>query len=92
MCLVCVGPRSRRLRVPHACHVRAPRPRTSYCSPLTHTRSRPPPPPRRPVTHTHRGTVARVRSQISHFSHCNPSEVVRVDANPSANPCVTRAM
>ena len=29
---LCVGPRSRRSRVPHACHVRVPRPR----SPLTH--------------------------------------------------------
>eukprot|EP00966_Prymnesium_polylepis_P238633 5518661-Prymnesium_polylepis.2 len=33
---LCVGPRARRSRVPHACHVRVPRLR----SPLTHTAGR----------------------------------------------------
>eukprot|EP00966_Prymnesium_polylepis_P303461 7009920-Prymnesium_polylepis.1 len=33
---LCVGPRSRRPRVSHACHVRMPRPR----SPLTHMTAR----------------------------------------------------
>eukprot|EP00966_Prymnesium_polylepis_P138090 3190836-Prymnesium_polylepis.1 len=31
---LCVGPRSRRSRISHACHVRMPRPRT--VGPLTH--------------------------------------------------------